>query len=47
MLLSGGVYLLLGALFDLDTDYEAYMNAANPRDKYLGAAIKQETGYGY
>ena len=24
--------------FDLDTDYEAYMNAANPRDKYLGAA---------
>ena len=33
--------------FDLDTDYEAYMNAANPRDKYLGAAIKAGEGYGY
>ena len=30
--------------FDLDTDYEAYMNAANPRDKYLGAAIKAGDG---
>ena len=26
--------------FDLDTDYEVYMNAANPRDKYLNAAIE-------
>lgn len=30
--------------FDLDTDYETYMNAANPRDKYLGAAIKAGDG---
>ena len=44
LLLSGGIYLLLGAYFDLDTDYEAYMNAANPRDKYLGAAIKAGDG---
>ena len=30
--------------FDLDTDYETYMKAANPRDKYLGAAIEAGDG---
>ena len=30
--------------FDLDTDYEVYMNAANPRDKYLNAAIEAGDG---
>ena len=30
--------------FDLDTDYEAYMDAANPRDKYLKAAGEMGSG---
>ena len=30
--------------FDLDTDYEEYMKVANPRDKYLNAAIKAGDG---
>ena len=30
--------------FDLDTDYEEYINAVNPRDKYLNTAVQKGDG---